>query len=73
MTQDSLTGTSTYDATASVSNGKQGPDNGVLLKMEGITKSFFGVKVLKEVDFDLESGEVHVLLGAFSEEIVQRL
>jgi ribose transport system ATP-binding protein len=34
-----------------------------LLTMEGMTKSFFGVKVLKEVDFDLEHGEVHVLLG----------
>ena len=34
-----------------------------LLTMEDITKSFFGVKVLKDVDFDLDYGEVHVLLG----------
>ena len=34
-----------------------------LLTMEGIRKSFFGVTVLKDVDFDLEHGEVHVLLG----------
>ncbi len=34
-----------------------------LLSMEGITKSFFGVSVLKGVDFDLDHGEVHVLLG----------
>jgi ribose transport system ATP-binding protein len=34
-----------------------------LLTMQDITKSFFGVKVLKDVDFDLEYGEVHVLLG----------
>jgi ribose transport system ATP-binding protein len=34
-----------------------------LLTMEKITKSFFGVIVLKEVDFDLDFGEVHVLLG----------
>ncbi len=34
-----------------------------ILKMEGITKAFFGVQVLKEVDFDLLPGEVHVLLG----------
>jgi ribose transport system ATP-binding protein len=31
--------------------------------MEGISKAFFGVSVLKDVDFDLQHGEVHVLLG----------
>jgi len=34
-----------------------------LLSMTGITKAFFGVSVLKGVDFDLNHGEVHVLLG----------
>jgi ribose transport system ATP-binding protein len=34
-----------------------------LLKMRGITKSFPGVRALKSVDFDLQAGEVHVLLG----------
>lgn len=34
-----------------------------LLSMKNINKSFFGVKVLKDVNFDLNSGEVHVLLG----------
>ncbi len=36
---------------------------GKLLQLEGIAKSFFGVSVLKGVDFDLDPGEVHVLLG----------
>ena len=34
-----------------------------ILSMNGIEKSFFGVPVLKGVDFDLNRGEVHVLLG----------
>jgi ribose transport system ATP-binding protein len=34
-----------------------------LLQMEDIEKSFFGVKVLKRVNFDLAAGEVHALLG----------
>ena len=34
-----------------------------LVSMEGISKSFSGVKVLEDVDFDLHSGEVQVLAG----------
>ena len=34
-----------------------------LLQMKGITKSFFGVKVLDQVDLQVEPGEVHALLG----------
>lgn len=34
-----------------------------LLKMNGITKSFNGVTVLKDVQLTIERGEVHALLG----------
>ncbi len=33
------------------------------VSMRGITKSFGGVPVLKEVDFDLHKGEIHALAG----------
>ncbi len=33
------------------------------VEMKGICKSFFGVRVLQAVDFDVRRGEVHVLLG----------
>lgn len=34
-----------------------------IVKMNGICKSFSGVKVLKNVNFDLRRGEVHALVG----------
>jgi ribose transport system ATP-binding protein len=36
---------------------------GNLLRMEHITKSFSGIKVLNDVGFNLNSGEVHILAG----------
>ena len=38
-------------------------DENYILRMKGITKSFSGVTVLDNVDFDLKKGEVHALLG----------
>ena len=34
-----------------------------VLRLEGIVKEFPGVKALDKVTFDLQAGEVHVLLG----------
>jgi ABC-type sugar transport system, ATPase component len=36
----------------------------MLLEMEQINKSFFGVRILKDVSFNLAAGEVHAFLGA---------
>jgi ribose transport system ATP-binding protein len=35
----------------------------VILKLEGITKTFPGVLALDQCQFDLRSGEVHALVG----------
>ena len=35
----------------------------LLVEAKGITKIFPGVRALDNVDFDLQAGEVHVLLG----------
>src|SRR4029078_277310 len=34
-----------------------------LVELKGISKSFVGVRVLNNVDFDVRPGEVHALLG----------
>ena len=34
-----------------------------LLQLSGVSKSFAGIRVLKDVDFDVRPGEVHALLG----------
>ena len=39
------------------------PVAGPILEMRGITKSFFGVPVLRDVDIDVRPGEVHAVLG----------
>jgi len=39
----------------------EGPD--VVLRARGISKSFFGVRVLTDVDLDVRRGEVHGLVG----------
>ncbi|MCO5066602.1 MAG: sugar ABC transporter ATP-binding protein [Rhizobiaceae bacterium] len=33
------------------------------LELKGVSKDYFGIKVLREVDFSLAAGEVHALLG----------
>lgn len=35
----------------------------ILLRMEGITKQFPGVRALSEVDYDVRPGEVHAIMG----------
>ena len=38
-------------------------ENKYVLKMEGITKEYFGNKVLKGVDLKVKPGEIHALMG----------
>ena len=38
-------------------------DNKYVLKMEGITKEYFGNKVLKGVNLRVKAGEIHALMG----------
>ncbi len=38
-------------------------NNEVILKMSGVSKTFPGVKALKNVDFQLRAGEIHALMG----------
>ncbi len=35
----------------------------MILRLHNITKSFFGTNVLSGIDFELESGEVHAIIG----------
>lgn len=44
-------------------NRPEASGGGRLLTATGVSKSFGGVHALREVDFDLEVGEVHALLG----------
>lgn len=37
--------------------------NDILLKIEGVSKSFPGVKALNNVNFDVNKGEVHAIVG----------
>src|SRR5258705_12925048 len=39
------------------------PSEAPLVRVEGITKSFGGVRALRGVDLEVRSGEVHALLG----------
>jgi ribose transport system ATP-binding protein len=43
--------------------GQTADSHAVVLKAEGVSKTFAGVTALRDVDFDLRSGEVHALMG----------
>src|ERR1700694_3480011 len=43
--------------------GSEAGSDPPLLQMTGISKSYFGVRVLNEVDLDCRAGEVHAVVG----------
>ena len=42
---------------------KTNSEEPILLRLQGIRKSFGGVRALENVDFELQAGEIHALLG----------
>jgi len=44
-------------------NRPMGDQDNIVIKAEGVSKSFPGVRALKEFDFEVERGEVHALCG----------
>ena len=43
--------------------GQTSDSHAVVLEAKGVSKTFAGVTALRDVDFDLRSGEVHALMG----------
>ena len=43
--------------------GQESNSREIVLEAEGVSKTFAGVAALRDVDFDLRSGEVHALMG----------
>jgi ribose transport system ATP-binding protein len=50
-------------ATSAVGSGRTKTGRVTVLEAVGVSKSFAGVEALRDVDFDLMSGEVHALMG----------
>src|SRR6478735_2456885 len=44
-------------------NDQQAVVDGPLLRLRAVKKSFYGIEVLKGVDFTVQTGEVHALVG----------
>ena len=44
-------------------NSPLGDQKNIVIKVERVSKSFPGVRALKELDFEVERGEVHALCG----------
>ncbi len=52
-------------ATLHTSNGRSaaGPEQGILLRANGLSKAFAGNIVLHDVNFEVRTGEIHALVG----------
>src|SRR6202034_1609025 len=61
--QEEMASTVQSDRRSSRDGGQPSDGHAVVLKAEAVSKTFAGVTALRDVDFDLRSGEVHALMG----------
>jgi ribose transport system ATP-binding protein len=61
--QDEMASSVRSGRRSSRDGGHRSDNHEIILEAKGVSKAFAGVTVLRDVDFDLRSGEVHALMG----------
>jgi ribose transport system ATP-binding protein len=61
--QDEMASSVRSGRRSSGDGGQTSDSHAAVFKAEGVSKTFAGVTALRDVDFDLRSGEVHALMG----------
>src|SRR6187551_2023810 len=65
MAAPAITGAATCLYTTAARWTDNGPDDAMtaILEMRGVSKSFSGVQALRDVNFTVEAGQIHALVG----------